>query len=131
MNRWLVRAAMAGGLLAQSNIVFGQPVAVVDLNNLKPREFKSAVFSLAGPQDLRIDAVGAESDQNRGTFSWVASMWSRDDRRDPWMGNAWILDLKSRAVVWELSAASTERGTRSTRCSPAPSIFQRASTKPS
>src|SRR5580765_3036660 len=31
------------------------------------------------------------------------------------MGNAWILDLKSRRVVWELSAASTERGHRSTR----------------
>ena len=31
------------------------------------------------------------------------------------MGNAWILDLKSRRVVWELSAAATERGRRSTR----------------
>ena len=31
------------------------------------------------------------------------------------MGNAWILDLKSRRVVWELSAATTERGRRSTR----------------
>ena len=44
-------------------------------------------------------------------------MWNgkNDERRDPWMGNAWILDLKSRRVVWELSAASTERGRRSTR----------------
>src|SRR5450759_362493 len=31
------------------------------------------------------------------------------------MGNAWILDLKTRKVVWELSAAATERGRRSTQ----------------
>jgi hypothetical protein len=115
MNKWLVRAALAGGLLVQTTAAFGQS-AVVDLKNFRPREIKSAVFSLASGQDVRIEAVGAESDNNRGTFSWVTTMWNgRDDRRDPWMGNAWILDLKSRRVVWELSSASTERGRRSTR----------------
>ena len=66
---------------------------------------------------LQVEAIGAESDNNRGTFSWVTTMWNgkSDEHRDPWMGNAWILDLRSRRVVWELSAATTERGRRSTR----------------
>jgi hypothetical protein len=117
MNKWLVRTIFAAGLLAQGPAVFGQSAAVVDLKAFKPREVKSAVFTVASSQDVRIEAVGAESDTNHGTFSWVATMWNgkSDDRRDPWMGNAWILDLKSRRVVWELSAAPTERGRRSTR----------------
>jgi hypothetical protein len=115
MNKWLVRAAMAGSLLSQSNVVWGQ-AAVVDLQNLKPREVRSTVFTLATPQDVRVEAVGAESGNDGGTFSWVASMWSgKEDRRDPWMGNAWILDLRTRKVVWELSASPTQRGRRETR----------------
>ena len=117
MNKWLVRTVFAAGLLAQGEVAFGQSAAVVDLKDFHPREVKSAVFTVASSQDLRIEAVGAESDSNRGTFSWVTTLWNgkNDDRRDPWMGNAWILNLKSRRVVWELSAASTERGRRSTR----------------
>ena len=104
-------------MLAQAGVVFGQSAAVVDLKDFRPREVKSAVFSLASAQDVRVEAVGAESRSERGTFSWVTAMWNgkNDGRRDPWMGNAWILDLKSRRVVWELSAASTERGRRNTR----------------
>jgi hypothetical protein len=116
MNKWLMRAALAGGLLAQAGVAVGQS-AVVDLKDFRPREIKSVVFSLPSAQDLRVEAVGAESDNNRGTFSWVTTMWNgrNDGRRDPWMGNAWILDLTSRRVVWELSSATTERGRRSTR----------------
>jgi len=115
MNRWLVRAALAGSLLAQSNIIWGQ-TPVVDLRSLKPREVKSAVFALAAPQEVRVEAIGAESNSEHGTFSWVTAMWSgRDDRHDPWMGNAWILDLHSRLVVWELSASATQHGRRDTR----------------
>src|SRR4051794_3352133 len=103
MNRWLVRAAMAGSLLAQSNIIWGQTPAV-DLSGLHAREVKSIVFSLDSPQDLHVQAVGAESTASRSTFSWITAMWSsRDDRREPWRGNAWILDLQTRKVVWELS----------------------------
>ena len=117
MKKWLVRSVFAAGLLAQGQVAFGQSAAVVDLKDFRPREVKSAVFTVASSQDLRIEAIGAESDNNRGTFSWVTTMWNgkADDRRDPWMGNAWILDLKSRRVVWELSTATTERGRRSTR----------------
>src|SRR5678815_55122 len=91
MNRWLVRAAMAGSLLTQCNIVWGQ-APVVDLRELHAREVKSIVFSLGSPQDLRVEAVGAESTDSRSTFSWITAMWSsKDDRQEPWRGKAWIL----------------------------------------
>src|SRR5262245_33695005 len=117
MNRWLVRAAIAGSMLAQSNIVWGQGATIADLRNLRPRQVQSAVFTLAAPQELRVEAVGAESSHDRGTFSWVTAMWTskKDERHDPWTGNAWILDLKTGRVAWELSASTTERGRRETR----------------
>jgi hypothetical protein len=72
---------MAGSLLAQCNIVWGQ-TPVVDLRELHAREVKSIVFSLDSPQDLRLEAVGAESTDTRSTFSWITAMWSsKDDRR--------------------------------------------------
>jgi hypothetical protein len=116
MNTRLIRTVFAGAVLAQSG-VFAQSAAVVDLKDFRPREVKSEVFSLASAQDVRVEAVGAEASNDRGTFSWITAMWKdrNDGRRDPWMGNAWILDLKNRRVVWELSAASTERGRRNTR----------------
>ena len=89
MNRWLVRAACTGALVVQgplANVVFGQAAPIVDLKNMQPHEVKAAVFSLASPQDVRIDAIGAESDNNRGMFSWVTTMWSGrqgDVRHDP------------------------------------------------
>lgn len=51
------------------------------------------------------------------TFSWVTSMWQRNTRRPspPWSGNAWILDVNTRRVVWELSASETSRGARGSR----------------
>jgi len=117
MNTRFIRAVVAGAMLAQAGVVFAQSAAVVDLKDFRPREVKSAVFSIASAQDVRVEAVGAESSREGGSFSWVTAMWNgkNDGRRDPWMGNAWILDLKSRRVVWELSAATTERGRRSTR----------------
>src|SRR6185369_8441431 len=94
---------------------FGQPT-VVTLKDLKPRQVQSAVFTLASPQDLHVDAVGAEAASQGGTFGWIATMWSpKPAQSEPWMGNAWILDLSTRKVVWELSGASTRRGTRSLR----------------
>src|SRR5262245_58450217 len=91
--------------------------SVVGFRHLKPREVQSAVFTLASPQDLQVQATGAEAAQDGGTFAWIATVWSstHDRPREPWMGNAWILDLSTRKVVWELSAATTERGGRSLR----------------
>src|SRR6185369_10622120 len=94
---------------------FGQPT-VVTLKDLKPRQVQSAVFTLASPQDLHVDAVGAEAASQGGTFGWIATMWSpKPAPSEPWMGNAWILDLCARST-----AASA--------CRPAPT---RRSTPPS
>jgi len=116
----LVRTARVSGsftalLLCATSALAQSPI--VDLRNPNPRELQSTVFTVASAQDVRVDAAGAESDNNNGTFSWLATMWNGREsiRKDPWMGNAWILDLGSRKVVWELSAAATERGRRGTR----------------
>jgi len=105
------------GVLLQSAGAWAQ--AGIDLRNPKPRQLQSAVFTVANATEVRVDATGAESDNNHGTFSWLTTMWSSrersDDRRDPWIGNAWILDLNTRRVVWELSTASTQGGSRATR----------------
>src|SRR5688572_11179954 len=106
--------ALAIGLL-HAAAAAAQPV-VVDFRGLRPQEVKSAVFTVPAAQDFRVEAIGAESAREAGTFSWVTAMWrTKDSAPEPWMGNAWILDTKSRRVVWELSAASTVRGPRSTR----------------
>jgi hypothetical protein len=118
MQKSLCSVAVAATLLLQAGAASAQSGAVIDLRNLKPRELRSAVFTLTAPQGVRVEAVGSRAQHESGTFSWVSAMWNgkeKDDRRDPWMGNAWILDLKSRRVVWELSASTTERSRRGTR----------------
>jgi hypothetical protein len=119
MHKSLFFVALAATLLVQPGAAAAQSGGVIDLRDLKPRELRSAVFTLASPQRVRVEAVGSESQHEGGTFSWVTAMWNgkdtNADRRDPWMGNAWILDLKTRRVVWQLSTSQTERGRRSTR----------------
>ena len=46
MNTWLVRTVVAGGLLAQSHVAFGQ-ATVVDLKDFRPREVKSLMIERA------------------------------------------------------------------------------------
>jgi hypothetical protein len=84
---------------------------LADIRDMKPRQTRSEAFSLAAAQDVRIEAIGEEGDGNH-TFTVLRTIWRgrNDQRRDPWVGNAWILDLRSRKVVWELSAANTSRG---------------------
>jgi hypothetical protein len=89
---------------------------LADIRDLSPRQTKSAAFTLSSPQQIRIEAIGEEGGDN-GTFTVLKSVWKgRDDRRpQPWVGNAWILDLRSRKVVWELSGANPSGGRRSAR----------------
>lgn len=115
MRLLLNSAALAAILLLHGASALAQ-TTVVDFRNIKPREVKSAIFTVANAHDVRVDAIGAESAEDSGTFSWLTGMWKGADApRAPWMGNAWILDTQSRQVVWELSAASTSRGSRNTR----------------
>ena len=116
MHHPLFRAGLSAALVLQAALVSAQ--SSIDLRDFKPREVKSVVFSLASAQDVRVEAVGAGPSNNGGTFSWLTAMWNGHDAdrpAEPWMGNAWILDLGSRKVAWELSTAQTERGRRTTR----------------
>jgi hypothetical protein len=106
----LLLAASAGDASAQSAVL-------ADLHGLGPRQVKSQSFVLETPQDIQIEAVGAESTTMGSKVSALAAMWQqRDNKPAPnWSGNAWILEMNSRKVVWELSASTTTRGTHGAR----------------
>ena len=118
------RGTLAALVLAVAAPAAAQSV-LADVHGLSPREVKVEAFSLGGPQDVRIEAIGEEGGSASGAFTWVRAMWNgREEGREPWTGNAWILDLQSRRVVWELSEASTSRGRpTSTRRPNSPAIW--------
>src|SRR2546427_9114954 len=80
---------------------------LVDIQNLAPRELRVSAFVLTAPQDLKVSAVGAEP--------WPDRLRSRDDEhwqedeQTTWPAAAWILDARTRAVVWDLRSADTRR----------------------
>lgn len=80
---------------------------LVAIRNLTPREHRSAAFVLTAPQEIRIQAVGAEPapERRRRGDTW----WGPEDERDVWPAAAWILDARTRAVVWDLRTARTDR----------------------
>src|SRR6266567_3540509 len=80
---------------------------LVDIQNLPPREHRVSVFVLAAPQDLKISAVGAEPRPDR-LRSRDDDNW-QDDEQTTWPAAAWILDARTRAVVWDLRSAETRR----------------------
>jgi len=112
---WISGVVVAVLLVAVPALAAQGPI--VDIKDLRPRETRSMVFRVTSPQDLRVMAVGTESDPHRDSYSWITAMWngSKERPKEPWIGNAWILDLSTRRVVWELSAATTTRGPRGTR----------------
>ncbi len=63
--------------------------ALADLRKLTPFQVSDAGFTLSDDQELSIEAVGAP-------------------RTDYWAANAWILDVRTREVKWELSGAQEE-----------------------
>jgi hypothetical protein len=87
---------------------------LADLHGLSPRQVLTAGFSLAAPQEVRIEATGAEPATSR-SLAKIRSMLKGKDHPKPWPGNAWILDLSTRKVVWELSTASGTSGPANAR----------------
>jgi hypothetical protein len=114
----LVRAALTLTLVAAATPAFAQAV-LADIHGLSPRQIKVDAFGLSSPQEVRIEAIGEEGNRDSKSTGWIRSMWNgtadKEKIAEPWAGNAWILDLQSRRVVWELSAANTTQGRRSTR----------------
>ena len=80
---------------------------LVQIQNLTPREQRVSTFVLPRAQDLTISAVGAEPWpdrlRSRGDRGW------QDDEQTTWPAAAWILDARTRAVVWDLRAVDTRR----------------------
>jgi len=72
MKHAFVTAVLAASVLAAATVALAQPV--VDLRSPRPRDVQSTVFTVTGTQDFRVDAVGAESASNRGTFSWITAI---------------------------------------------------------
>jgi len=102
-------------VLGLPSVGAAQNATLVELDDFGPRQVKSESFALASAQEIQIDAVGAES-TGKGKANWAASMWERNGKAvPPWSGNAWIMELQSRKVVWELSAANTTQGGRGLR----------------
>jgi len=87
----------------------GQSDLLVELRDFIPREHRSQTFVLTAPQTLRVGAVGAEPKPDRKRFFGSDWNWGNDDDRDVWPAAAWILDARTREVVWDLRTAETER----------------------
>jgi hypothetical protein len=85
-----------------------QSPTLVDIHDLTPREHRTAGFVLAAPQELQIAAVGADPRPEREARDRDKGSW-QDDDRSTWPAAAWIIDARTRQVVWDLRAAETDR----------------------
>src|SRR5712671_230833 len=80
---------------------------LVDIQDLTPREHRVSAFVLTAPQDVQVSAVGAEPWPDR-LRTRDDEHW-QDDEQTTWPAAAWILDARTRAVVWDLRAIDTRR----------------------
>ena len=80
---------------------------LVDMQNFTTREHRVSHFVLPAAQDVQITATGAEP--------WPDRLRSRDDQdwqddeQTTWPAAAWILDIRTRSVVWDLRSVETRR----------------------
>jgi hypothetical protein len=86
------------GFLAAVNQSFAQDEILAEIRDIYPESIKSEAFRLDEDQQVRIDAVGAES-----------------TRREQMSATAWILEADTREVVWEMTEARTHRRERRLR----------------
>lgn len=86
---------------------------IVDIQDLTPQEHRVVAFVLAGPQALRVTAVGGEPrpdrPRDRNKNDW------QNDKQTTWPAAAWILDARTRAVVWDLRSAESDRSANGLR----------------
>src|SRR5438477_12567919 len=93
-------------LLAQTQGPPATPI-LADIHDLTPREHQVSVFVLTAAQDVQIAAVAAEPWPDR-LRSRDDEHW-QDDEQTTWPAAAWILDARTRAVVWDMRAVDTRR----------------------
>jgi hypothetical protein len=93
-----VAALLAGFAAAPGPVVWAQGAPLIDLRDLTPRELRSAGFVLTAPESLAVEAVGVEEPGKDG-----------EDEPGMWLADAWIIDTRTRDLVWDLRTAETKR----------------------
>jgi len=91
-----------------------QSQTLVDIHDLTPREHRAAGFVLGAPQALQVTAVGADPRPERGSRKNDWGSW-QDDDRTTWPAAAWIIDARTRQVVWDMRSAETDRESNGVR----------------
>lgn len=86
------------------------PPPLVELRNLTVRDLRTTYIQLDSTQTVTIEATGAQPQGRSGVRRFLdhGIFQSKEDQlwdKDAWPGNAWILDARTRRVVWELRAA--------------------------
>ena len=104
LKRSVMVAIMTAAL---PTVGFAQSNRLVSIRNLTPREYRSTGFVLGAPQEIRIQAVGAEPAKEK--HRRAKDSWGPDDEREVWPAAAWILNARTRDVVWDLRTAATQR----------------------
>lgn len=88
---------------------------LVDLRPATPRALQLGGFELAAPAEVRIEATGAPrevfQELSRGLLARLARGLNIEIDADDgaWAANAWVLDARTRQVVWDLSRSSGRR----------------------
>lgn len=93
--------------VAQAAPAAPAPQSLVDIQNLSPREHRMSAFVLTAPTELTINAVGAEPWPDRLRTREDAHY--NEDEQTTWPAAAWIIDVRTRAVVWDLRSVETRR----------------------
>jgi hypothetical protein len=84
-----------------------QSPTLVDIRDLSPREHEAVTFVLTAAAELKVKAVGAEPRPER-MRERTRENW-QDEEQTTWPAAAWILDARTRAVVWDMRAVETRR----------------------
>jgi hypothetical protein len=105
-------AAALGLLLTMTAVPARAQDTLVAIRGLGPRALRTQYFALDSAQSVAIMAVGAEPQGRTAVRKFLDNgiLQSREKGSwdtDVWPANAWILDAKTRSVVWELRAAPT------------------------
>ena len=87
--------------------VRAQSTLLVDIRDLTPQEHRSAAFVLPAPQALHLEVTGAEPRRERRGRDFFG--WGNEHERNTWPAAAWILNVRTRQVVWDLRTAETDR----------------------
>src|SRR5262245_30243642 len=112
-TRLLKAACALAGLAAVTAGRLSAQEELVSIKSLASQELRTEAFILDSAQDVQIDAVGSAS----RLLDRLGSIHKLDEEvgKLPWPGNAWILNLRTREVVWELRKMTTTRDSKDLR----------------